>query len=336
MSLVIWGAGAIGGTIGAFLARAGHDTLLVDNDPEHVAAINDDDLKIIGPVEEFSVSVRATTPENVRGEFDKVFLATKAQNTRDAIEAIKPHLTEDGYVLSAQNGLNELIIQDVVGKNRTVGALVNFGADYQAPGQILFGGRGSVVLGEVDGAITERLKQLQSIMSDFDDAAAITDNISGYLWGKMVFGAIVFITALTNEAVADALADPTYRSIYTEAAREIVMLAAELGAEPKGFDSFDPDVFLPEFDPSKVDASFDALIALNRESGKTHSGVWRDLAIRKRRTEVAMYDVILAEGERLNMPLLFTRQWIKMIHEIEEGNRQLGIANLDELRANLK
>ncbi|MEH6517323.1 MAG: 2-dehydropantoate 2-reductase [Halioglobus sp.] len=335
MAICIWGAGAIGGTIGAYLARAGHDILLVDNDSNHVNAINSDGLKIIGPVEEFSVSVKATIPKNVTGKFDQIFLATKTQNTQEAIAAIKPHLTEDGYVLSAQNGLNELIIQKVVGKERTVGALVNFGADYHAPGQILFGGRGAVVLGELDGAITDRLKELHSTMLDFEENSTTTDDILGSLWGKEVFGAIVFITALSNESVADSLADTTYRSVYVEAAREILMLAEKLGARPKGFDAFDPEVFRPWVDASAVDASIDALVAMNRTSGKSHSGIWRDLAVRKRRTEVTMFDVILEEGRRLSVPLRFTQHWTTMIHEIEEGKRSLDVANLDELKAKL-
>ncbi|MGB5326484.1 MAG: 2-dehydropantoate 2-reductase N-terminal domain-containing protein, partial [Pseudomonadales bacterium] len=198
MSIVIWGAGAIGGTIGAYLVRAGHDILFVDSDREHVAAMNEQGLKIIGAVDEFSISVKAVIPENLSGKFDKIVLATKAQNTREAMEAIKPHLTENGYVLSAQNGLNELVIQETVGRKRTIGALVNFGADYHSPGQIQFGGRGAIVIGELDGVISERLNHLQSVMLGFDENAAVTDDISGYLWGKMVFGAIVFITALTN------------------------------------------------------------------------------------------------------------------------------------------
>ena len=336
MPIAIWGAGAIGGTIGAFLSQAGHDILLVDKDCNHVDAINEHGISIIGPIEEFSAQVMATTPENVTGKFDQVFLATKAQNTGEAIEAIKPHLTDDGYVLSAQNGLNELIIQEVVGKERTVGALINFGADYHAPGEILFGGGGAVLLGEIDGAITQRLKQLHSVMLDFEENVAVTDDIWGVLWGKMVFGAIVFITAMTNEAVADSLADTTYRSVYVEAAREVSMLADGLGARPTGFDAFDPGAFMPDVDPSRVDGSMAALIALSRESGKTHSGVWRDLAVRKRPTEVAMFDVILAEGKRLSTPMSFTRHWIKMIHEIEDGKRPLGLANLDELKAILE
>ena len=55
------------------------------------------------------------------------------------------------------------------GKERTVGAFVNFGADYHGPGVIFFGGRGAVVLGEIDGSNTERLQSLHQLFLDFDD-----------------------------------------------------------------------------------------------------------------------------------------------------------------------
>ena len=336
MSIAIWGAGAIGGTIGAYLVRAGHDILFVDNDREHVAAMNDSGLNIIGTVEEFAVPVKAVTPENVSGQFDTILLATKVQHTQDALEHIAPHLSDSGYVVSAQNGLSELFIQQAIGKERTIGALINFGADYQAPGKIIFGGGGGVVLGEVDGTVSERLEQLQSILLDFDPEVVISNDIMGKLWGKQVFAAIVFVTALTNESVADSLSNTAYRDVYVEAAREIAMLAKKLGASPKGFMSFEPEIFAADISQSKVDASMAALITMNRGSGKTHSGIWRDLAIRKRKTEVAMFDVILAEAERLHMPLLFTRHWINMIHEVEDGKRPLDLANLDELKSILK
>lgn len=336
MSIVIWGAGAIGGTIGAHLVRAGHDILFVDSDREHVAAMNDSGLNIIGPAEEFAVPVKAIAPEHVSGEFDKILLATKVQHTKDALEQIMPHLSAGGYVVSAQNGLSELFMQQVIGKERTIGALINFGADYQAPGKITYGGGGGIFLGEIDGTISERLKQLQGTLLDFDPEVVTTDNIMAKLWGKQVFAAIVFVTSLTNESVADSLSNTAYRDVYVAAAREIVMLAEKVGLSPRGFMSFEPKHFAVDASQREVDASIVALIASNRESGKTHSGIWRDLAIRKRKTEVAMFDVILAEGERLNMPLRFTRHWINMIREVEDGKRPLHLANLDELKSILQ
>src|SRR3954447_12708487 len=108
--LLIWGAGAIGGTLGAYFARAGHDVTMVDTVVEHVDAIVRDGLRVTGPIDEFTVRVPAFTPRTLSGVWDEIILATKAHHTDIAIRAVRPHLAPDGYVISAQNGLNELAI----------------------------------------------------------------------------------------------------------------------------------------------------------------------------------------------------------------------------------
>ena len=72
------------------------------------------------------------------------------------MHALVPHLADDGHVVSLQNGLCERAIADIVGRARTIGAFVNFGADWIAPGRILYSNRGAVALGEIDGTITPR------------------------------------------------------------------------------------------------------------------------------------------------------------------------------------
>ncbi|MCX7232298.1 MAG: ketopantoate reductase family protein, partial [Burkholderiales bacterium] len=74
-TILIWGAGAVGGTLGAYLARAGEDVLLVDIAQDHVDAMNRDGLAIEGPVECFTQRVRAATPAQVSGTFHRVILA---------------------------------------------------------------------------------------------------------------------------------------------------------------------------------------------------------------------------------------------------------------------
>src|SRR5262249_42978565 len=101
--LVIWGAGAIGGTIGAALARAGQNPLLVDSDAAHVAAMRANGLKITGPIEDYAVPVRATSPDQVRGPLRRVMLAVKSQHSRVAADSIAPLLSPDGSILSLQN-----------------------------------------------------------------------------------------------------------------------------------------------------------------------------------------------------------------------------------------
>ena len=332
MRLAIWGAGAIGGTLGAYLIRAGHEILFVDVVEEHVAKINQAGLQIIGPVDEFTVQAEAALPHQLQEKVPIILLCTKAQHTKAATKTLVNYLADDGYVMSVQNGLNELIISDTVGAERTLGAFINFSADYHEPGKILFGGRGAVVVGELDGAITPRLQQIGAAFRDFDEDTIITDNLWGYLWGKEAYGAMLFVSALTNESITDALADPKFRALYIRAAQEILELATRIGVEARGFNGFEPAAFVAN-DLDGINRSLDTLVAFNRTSAKTHSGIWRDLAVRKRKTEVIMYRPILTEGEKVGMDLPLTRRWIEMIHEIEDGRRPQTIANLDELKA---
>ena len=332
MNMLIWGAGAIGGTVGAYLLRAGHDVAFVDVVPEHVAAINENGLRITGPIDEFRISAKAHLPSDLSGQYEFILLCTKSQHTRAAAESLAPFLADDGCVVSLQNGLNELTIAEIVGRERTVGAFVNFSADYHAPGEILFGGRGAVVIGELDGADTTRARQLVAALRDFDADALFTDNIFGYLWGKEAYGAMLFVSALTHESISDALSDMRYRPVYIRAAQEILWLAEELDITPLGFNGFTPALFLAN-DRAGIERSLDKLVAFNKQSAKTHSGIWRDLAVRKRATEVSMYEPIVAQAEATGMDMPLTRRWIAMIGEIESGIREQSINNLEELRA---
>jgi len=100
--IVIWGAGAIGGTFGAHLARAGHDVLLVDTVAEHVEACRTKGLTISGPVTEFTQIIPAVTPDQLSGRYSRIVLAVKAQATKAALPVLAPHLAPDGFVFSAK------------------------------------------------------------------------------------------------------------------------------------------------------------------------------------------------------------------------------------------
>lgn len=330
MRCLIWGAGAIGGTMGAHLARAGHDVTMVDTVDEHVAAINSAGIRITGPISAFTARVPAFTPATLSGEWDTIVLATKAQHTETAARALLPHLSAAGCVISAQNGLNELTIAGIVGPERTVGAFVNFGADYLEPGVILRGSRAAVVVGEIDGRVTPRAIAIRDAWLDFDDRAIVTPNIWGFLWGKEAYGAMLFATALTNESIADALALPAYRHLYMALAREILAVAEARGVTPEAFDGFDPSAYLPAAPQGAAARSLDDLVTHNRRSAKTHSGIWRDLAVRKRRTEVdAQLGIVVTLGQEAGVATPLTARLVELIHDIENGIRPQSLETLD-------
>jgi 2-dehydropantoate 2-reductase len=278
--------------------------------------------------------VPACTPDTIAGKWDTIMLCTKAHHTETATRALLPHLSENGCVISVQNGLNELTIAQIVGKERTVGAFVNFGADYIEPGVILHGSRAAVVVGEIDGTISPRATAIRDAWLDFDDHAIVTPNIWGYLWGKEAYGAMLFATALTNESIADALAMPQYRPMYIALAREILAVAMARGITPESFDGFDPAAYLPTAPPGAAQQSLDNLVAHNRRSAKTHSGIWRDLAVRKRPTEVdPQLGIVATIGQATGVQTPLTREVVRLIHDIERGKRPQSLETLDLLAA---
>lgn len=330
--ILIWGAGAIGGTLGAAFIRAGRDVVFVDNAADHVAAINANGLRIEGPIFQDTVKANAFIPEDLKGKFDRIFLCVKAHHTEAAAKALLPHVAEDGYVVSAQNGLNELVISEVIGEHRVIGCFVNFGADYLEPGVVHYSGHGAVVVGELDGKRTARIGELHALMQELEPKAILTDNIWGYLWGKLIYGTLLFGTALTNDSIADVLANQRYRPILTKLALEVGAVASAKNVVPEAFDGFDPAAFAPTASAADTARSFDEMVLHNRRSAKSHSGIWRDLAIRKRKTEVdAQIGPVVAIGRSLGVPTPLAAKVIELIHEIEDGRRSLDLANLDVL-----
>ncbi|MFT8245262.1 ketopantoate reductase family protein [Roseomonas sp. BN140053] len=332
--ILIWGAGAIGGTVGAALRRAGHPVHFVDIEAAHVAAIADParGLRIEGPIENFTVHAPADTPDTLRGRFRRVFLCVKGHHTEAAARALLPHLAEDGFVLSLQNGLCETILEGVVGRARTVGAFVNFSADWIEPGLILYGGRGAMVLGELDGAVTPRLRELHAILSEFEPGAITTPEIWGYLWGKLGYGAMLFAQALGEAGIADCLARPELLPLWRRLGGEAVAVAQAQGVRPMGFNGFDPAAFAPGASEEAARNSVAAMVAFNRPNAKTHSGVWRDLWVRHRRTEVDVQIAPIASfGAQHGIACPAVTALVAMVHECEDGRRPMSDNNLLEL-----
>jgi 2-dehydropantoate 2-reductase len=340
MHFTVIGAGAIGGTIGAHLARAGHDVLFVDTVAEHVDAIQRSGLTIEG-AESFQVRAPAAMvaglADALRGRPPQVvLLAVKAMHTGEALEPVAPLLGEQSCVVSMQNGLNEKVIAARIGAAKTLGAFVNFGADYLAPGRILYGGKGALYLGELDGRITPRLDQLGRIIKAvFLQNTQLTSNIWGYLWGKLGYASMLFATAVVDETMAGVLANPAYRPLLANLAGEVVQVADAEGVRCEGFDGYDPNAmrFASPRDWAGIQRSLERLADFNRRSLKQKSGIWRDLAVRRRRTEVDDHiGLVVATARRHGLTVPLNERLVELIHDLEAGRRGMTPANLDDLR----
>jgi 2-dehydropantoate 2-reductase len=304
---VVLGCGAIGGTVAAGLARDGHDVLVSDADPAVVSAVNSAGLRICGPVEQLTAYPRAVGPDALPAALDcPVLLAVKAHQTTAAAGVLAGRLRGDGFVVPLQNGL-PWAAAAAFGRDRTVGAVVNFGADALEPGVVLRGNRASFLVGELDGHPSGRV---QSLAADLADAVATTEILS-YIWAKEAYGATLAATAVSDLEIHAVFADSAYRRLLTAVAGE-VLAQAPVRALP-----------LDGFDPADLDGSLDRMAEFNLRSAKTHSGIYRDLAIRHRPTEV---EAILGP-----LPGFLLRRIVEIILAIERGDRSCSRANLDLL-----
>jgi 2-dehydropantoate 2-reductase len=325
------GAGAIGGTLAVHLHAHGVPVQLVDADPAHVEAIRSNGLRLQTPAGTTTATLPVFGLDDAPARLGRVLLAVKAQATDRAAEWIAARLLADGYVASLQNGLNEATIAAHVGDERTIIAFVDLFADVLEPGVIKDGGAGGMALGEYSGGVSQRVQQLADDLQHWG-SPVVSDNVAGFLWSKLGFGAMLTATALADDDMS-VLID-RHRPAMNELAAEVFDVAAAEGIHLEGFDAFDPEVYRRGADGTAREDATDGLVAWLATQSKTRSGIWRDIAVRKRPTEVpTQYRPIidLAQKHGLQVPLV--ERMVDLIGQLETGATAMSedhLARLDE------
>lgn len=324
------GGGAIGGTLAFSLARAGHPVRLVDTDAAHIAAVREHGLTVARGEQRESVRVEAVTPDACDATLGRVLLAVKAQATGAALDWIEPRLAPDGWVVSLQNGFNEELIARRIGAGRTVAAFVNIFADVTEPGVIMDGGAGALVIGERHGApVSDRVRSLVADLQSWGPAVA-SDNVEGYLWAKAGFGAMLAATALADAPMAELI--DRHPATMDAVAAEVLAVADALGVTLEPFDAFEPHAFCRNAAEEIRRAATARLTAWLRTQAKDRSGIWRDLAVRRRPVEVTThYAEVFTEAERHGVATPVLRAVIAQLRELERDPGLMTEARLDAL-----
>lgn len=206
MRIAIFGAGAMGTVLGAYITKAGVPVDLITRNQPHVEALKASGAHIIGSVD-FTIPVSALLPGEMSGVYDIIFLMTKQRNNHSICEYISGYLAEDGAVVTLQNGLPEPSVASVVGANRTLGCAVSWGATFRgegcaeltsSPEKLTFS------LGTYGTAVhhIDAVKQILSHMGTVE----IEQNFLGARWAKLAinsaFSSLSAITGLTFGEVA--------------------------------------------------------------------------------------------------------------------------------------
>ena len=349
MKVTIIGAGAIGGLAGAYMTRAGFDVLLVDRWREHVDALNERGLRIDGVRGEMTVPVKACTPDELEGPLEAVLIATKSQHTEGALEQLLPHFGPETFIVSYQNGFNEpgiiaaLERAGLGGRERVMGSIPNYGGALVDPGYIEFVHEGPIQLGEMTGVRSQRLETLAEMLSSLTEVQ-LSDNIWGQVWSKEVYSAQVVFSALADARIHETLGVERYARIAGAVVREALTIAEANGITVEPFDFFDPANYKPQTpaDTQKLLGNINHAIWLLRKDQKEDahqfkkqgSGIWWDIVYRNRPSEVrASNGKLIAYGRDAGVDVRLNEKMCEMIYEIEEGKRELGFHNFDELGA---
>lgn len=192
--ILIAGSGAIGLVFGGFLRKNGFDVTLLGRG-RYLSTIRDKGLTIEGIWGRHHIAGFKTAchKDDMSGVFDAVIISVKSYDTEDMVREILPFIKDDTEVISFQNGIGNIEkIADAVGEKRTSGARIIFGAEIKTENEVAV----TVYAEPVKiGAFKhdkyfmqeKRLQELVSFINSSGIPCEFTDNIHGYLWGKLLY-----------------------------------------------------------------------------------------------------------------------------------------------------
>lgn len=189
----IMGAGSIGIITGALISKNGGQVDLIDSFKENVDALNEKGARIAGHMD-VTVPVRAMTPEEMKGIYDLIIVLTKQTTNDIVLKKVLEHIDGNSLVLTLQNGIPEYKVASYVGKERTAGGTVGFGATWLEPGvselstTIKAFEAFAFDIGSLDGQITTRLIQAQELLKLVGNTIVL-DNLMGVRWSKLLMNA---------------------------------------------------------------------------------------------------------------------------------------------------
>jgi 2-dehydropantoate 2-reductase len=224
----ILGAGSLGTIIGALATKNGGDCVLVDTNKEHVKMLNEKGATVTGKMDLKNVPVRAITPKEMEGIYDIVFLLTKQTANKVALTNLLPYINENSVVCSLQNGIPEESVTDIVGRERTAGGSVGWGAGWLSPGvSELYTNPESMIIeiGNLDNEVNDKLMKLESFLK-LAGKVVINRNLVGFRWSKLLMNcSFSGMSAALGCTFGDVLDDDKAVACAVHSANELIQVA---------------------------------------------------------------------------------------------------------------
>ncbi len=328
----IYGAGAMGTVLGAYITRAGGKIDLITRNIEHVAALKSGGARISGQVN-FTVPVSALTPDEMKGQYDIIILMTKQRHNKETVSFLAPYLSPEGVICTAQNGLPEDSVAEVIGRERTLGCAVSWGATFIGGGEAKLTSspdKLTFALGSPYGAndMTGAVAKLLAMMGD----VTIEDNFSGARWAKIAINsAFSPLSAMSGKTFGEIANNKKYRRLAQLLLKECFTAAEASGVKMGKIQGHDLKKIYDYNCRVKRAISF-ALMPLAMKNHKNLvSGMYYDLSAGKPCEIDFINGKIIAAAKSFGVNLPVNSAAVDIIHDIERGVAKTGEENLSIL-----
>jgi len=332
-SVTVVGAGAIGGVTAAFLKKAGWNVKIVCKHQEIADRCAEPGIHVFGKKGEDHVQLRALKNiTDLNGPQDVTLLATKATECVDAARELLPFLRGDSILVSLQNGICEQALAAIVGRERVMGCVVGWGATMHGSGELEVTSDGEFVIGAIDGKPDHRLQLAQEMLNTVMPTR-ISDNIMGELYSKLIVNSCInALAAITGLTLGQMLAMKKVRKIFIELMREMMAVAdaMDITVEPGGGGKIDYYRLLAQHGRIADFKRHLLIRVIGFKYRQVKPSSLQSLE-RGRKTEIDFLNgYVCEEGRRLGVSTPLNENAVAVIKEIESGERQIGLDNLND------
>jgi len=324
MKIAIYGAGALGTVIGAFIARAGYTVDLITRNRDHLRGLQQHGAHITGTVE-MTVPVNAYAPEEMGVRYDFIFLLTKQQDNETVVRMLAHHLAPDGALCTFQNGLPEQLISSIIGPEKTFGCTVGWGATLSG------NGTGELTsdpqhmtfeLGQYGAHVnTARLGELRGILESAG-RVTVVDDFAGARWSKLLINcSFSALSALLGCTLGEVVRRKKARDCVRCLLRECISVA--------GANGVDIPMLRGPHNENGITRSIEGILSvIFRRHRHLTASLLHDLRSGKA-TEVEFINgTVRDRGGECHVPTPFCEKVIEIIHAIEGGTLKTGFDNV--------
>ncbi len=336
MKIAIYGAGAMGTVLGAYLTKSGLDVDLFARNKEHVEALKKKGAHIIGTTS-FTVQVNAFYPHELSTLYDFIFLTTKQRNNDEVVNFLKDYVKEDGAIVVMQNGIPEMKVAKIIGDDKVIGCTMNWGATYHGKGVSELTSKAShenltFNIGPYKNIAMYKVKKAADILENMGKVT-IEDNLIGARYAKLLVNASMSgLSVITGKTFGYLANNKESRLLALAIIKECINVAKKGNIEIEKLQGHD---IVKWMDYNNKIERFIAGIILKlamKKHRNIKSSMLRDLD-RGLKTEVNFINGAVCDmGREYNVKTPLNDKIVALVREIENKDRLVSLNNLKELK----